>query len=109
MATSGDTHAPGHPTVRFLTGHATVLLRLALYPESRVRDVAAATGLSRRSVQTIVGDLVRGGWVVRRRAGRRNVYSIVTDRQLHPHEPDGRASVGDLLQILPARHPWRAT
>ncbi|MFF5157833.1 helix-turn-helix transcriptional regulator [Streptomyces sp. NPDC000348] len=80
----------------FLTNHARVLITLARDPESRLRDVADAIGITERAVQLIVGDLETAGYLTRTRVGRRNRYTIDPTVALrHPAEADH--PVGDLL------------
>jgi DNA-binding IclR family transcriptional regulator len=67
---------------RFLTNHGRALLCLANEPELRIRDLAAALDITERSAQKIVGDLVKGGYVTRKRVGRRNTYRVNVDRPL---------------------------
>lgn len=96
MATSGaDT--PSRWT--FLTNHTHVLICIARDPGTRIRDLAEQVGITERSAQGIVGDLVDAGYVTRTRVGRRNRYAIRDDLPLrHPVE-HGRA-VGELLAAL---------
>ena len=83
----------------FLTNHAHVLIHLAGAPDSRIRDIAAAVGITERSVQGILHDLEEAGYVVTTKVGRRNAYSIETDlRFRHPAEADHR--IGELLSIF---------
>ncbi|MBI1349996.1 MAG: MarR family transcriptional regulator [Actinomycetales bacterium] len=83
----------------FLTNHAHVLVYLSAHPDVRVRDLADAVGVTERSVMTILADLEEGGYVTRKRVGRRNEYRI--DPQLrfrHPAEANQR--IGKLLEIF---------
>lgn len=83
----------------FLTNHAHVLIHLAGAPDSRIRDIAAAVGITERSVQGILHDLEEAGYVATTKVGRRNAYSIETDlRFRHPAEADHR--IGELLSIF---------
>ena len=61
---------------RFLTNHGRVLLCLTHDPELRIRDLALVLGITERSSQKILGDLVKAGYLTRRRVGRRNEYEI---------------------------------
>lgn len=61
---------------RLLTNHGRALLCLAHHPELRIRDLAGVLGITERSAQKIVGDLVKDGYVTRTRVGRRNTYKI---------------------------------
>lgn|GEM_PF-357031 len=83
----------------FLTNHAHVLLAIAGDPEVRMRDVAAAVGVTERAVQMIVADLEAGGYLARTRVGRRNRYAVnEAGRFRHPAESDHR--IGELLALF---------
>ncbi len=85
----------------FLTNHGHVLVHLHRNPEARVRDIAAAVGITERAVVGILGDLERDGYVTKERVGRRNAYVVhPTQRFRHPAE-DSRP-VGELLRIFDA-------
>lgn len=85
----------------FLTNHAHVLLCISRDPSTRLRDVAAAVGITERAAQRIVGELEEAGYLERRREGRRNVYELREDRPLrHPLEEEH--AVGELLAVLGA-------
>lgn len=73
----------------FLTNHARVLLVIARDPQARVRDIAAAIGITERAAQGIVTDLEDAGYLQRIRIGRRNNYSIDPRQHFrHPTEAD---------------------
>ena len=97
------------PEWTLLTNHAAVLLAIARNPESRIEDIAAEVGISTRSVQTIIGDLVDAGYIERLRVGRRNHYRV------HPEMPMRRSAyhdrdVGALLALLAGSAiPWLLT
>jgi hypothetical protein len=83
----------------FLTNHARVLLRIAGDPGARLRDIAAALGITERSAYSIVTDLTAAGYVVKQKDGRRNRYQV----QAHLPLPDpvGREpAIGDVLAVL---------
>jgi DNA-binding MarR family transcriptional regulator len=83
----------------FLTNHALVLLCIARNPDTRLRDIAAAVGITERSVQAIVTDLEEAGYLTRSRVGRRNRYQLHTAQPLrHPLEREHE--VDDLLALL---------
>lgn len=83
----------------FLTNHAHVLVCIATTDDATGRDIAARVGITERSVQGIVADLVAEGYVVRTREGRRNRYALNPDLPLrHPIERDH--TVGELLAAL---------
>ena len=54
----------------FLTNHAHVLLLLDKDPDLRLRDLAAAVGITERAAQRIVSELIEGGYLTRQRVGR---------------------------------------
>ena len=88
----------------FLTNYGHAVVFLARNPQARVREIAAAVGVTDRAAQTILNDLVAAGYISRRREGRRNSYSLNTDRPLrHPLEEDH--AIGDLLGALGALPP----
>lgn len=64
------------PTWTFLTNHAHVLICLADNPQLRLREVAAAVGITERAVHKIVAELEASGILVRERQGRCNFYQI---------------------------------
>lgn len=91
----------GQPGERwtFLTNHAHVLLCIARDPEVRLRDVAQAVGITERATQRIVADLVRDGYLTRKRVGRRNSYEVHAELPFrHPVEQSNQ--VGALLSLL---------
>jgi hypothetical protein len=79
--------APQAERWTFFTNHTHVLLCIARDPEVRLRDVAAAVGITERATQRIVADLVDGGYLARSRVGRRNRYVVNFDLPFrHPVE-----------------------
>jgi DNA-binding MarR family transcriptional regulator len=83
----------------FLTNHAHVLLAIAADPETRMRDVATAVGVTERAVQMIVADLETGGYLAHTRIGRRNHYTVnPAGRFRHPAESEHR--IGELLALF---------
>src|SRR6266542_6575075 len=92
---------PQARTVRwdFLTNHAHVLTCVANDPGIRLRDIAAAVGITERAAHRIVSELVNEGYVLREREGRRNRYQVVPERPLR-HPLVQEREVGDLLEVL---------
>src|SRR5689334_22331144 len=87
------------PRWDFLTNHAHVLVCVARDPGMRLRDIAAAVGITERAAHRILSELVEGGYVLREREGRRNHYQVVPDLPLRHPLVQGR-EVGDLLKVL---------
>jgi DNA-binding IclR family transcriptional regulator len=82
-----------------LTGHGHVLVEIAKSPEARIRDIAAAAGITERTAQAIVADLEATGYVARTRVGRRTRYTVNHDSLFrHPAQEGHR--VGPFLALL---------
>jgi DNA-binding MarR family transcriptional regulator len=98
--------APQTRTARwdFLTNHAHVLTCVAGDPGIRLRDIAAAVGITERAAHRILSELVDEGYVLRERDGRRNRYQVVAERPLRHPLVEERA-VGDLLRVLVGSAP----
>lgn len=87
------------PGWTFLTNHSHVLICIARDPGIRGRDIAEKVGITERSAQSIIADLVEGGYLTRERVGRRNHYEVHPDLPLrHPVERDHQ--VGELLRLV---------
>jgi hypothetical protein len=103
--------SPGSGRWDFLTNHAHVLLTIAHDPGIRLREIAAAVGITERGAHKILTELVAEGYVLRERHGRRNRYKVKPELPLrHPLVQD--REVGDLLNVLirpqrPARNGGR--
>jgi DNA-binding MarR family transcriptional regulator len=86
-------------TWTFLTNHAHVLLCIAQDPGIRLRDVADRVGITERAAQRIVADLEQGGYLDRRKTGRRNHYELHPEIHLR-HPIEDHLEVGVLLELL---------
>ena len=98
MASAGD-REPGTSSWGFLTNHAHVLMCVAADPGIRLREIAAAVGITERAAHRIVSELVDEGYLVRHREGRRNRYDVVEEQSLR-HPLVEERQVGELLEIL---------
>ncbi len=83
----------------FLTNHAHVLLLLSKYPEMRMRDAAAAVGITERAVQRIVDDLAAAGHLSIGKDGRRNRYTVHAGMPLR-HPVEAHCTVGGLIRFV---------
>jgi DNA-binding transcriptional ArsR family regulator len=90
---------PTTPRWDFLTNHAHVLLCVAHDPGIRLRDIAAAVGITERATHRILSQLVEEGYVLRERQGRRNRYQVVAGLPMRHPLVEGR-EVGELLEVL---------
>ncbi len=93
------------PAWDFLTNHAHVLLCVSEDSGVRLRDIAAAVGITERSAHKVLSELVEEGYVLRERHGRRNRYKIRPELPLR-HPLVRERAVGELLEALgrPERH-----
>jgi len=82
----------------FLTTHARVLLAIAQDPDIRLRDMAAAVGVTERRAHTIVADLTESGYITKHRTGRRNRYEVQSHRQVN--DDVIQLTIGDVLDLL---------
>jgi predicted transcriptional regulator len=91
---------PHHPASwTFLTNQSHVLLCLSRDPSMRMREIAAAVGITERAVQRIVAELHDAGYIERTREGRRNEYAINRDMKLR-HPLESHCRIGELLDML---------
>jgi len=83
----------------FLTNHLHVVLCLHRDNRVTVRQLATQIGITERSVQRILSELVEVKAISRKRDGRRNQYQINYEYRLrHPLEKNH--SIGELLELL---------
>ncbi|THB69514.1 MAG: MarR family transcriptional regulator [Gammaproteobacteria bacterium] len=83
----------------FLTNHAHVLLCLANNNSLRMRDIANIIGITERTVQQIVRDLSKDGYVKLTREGRCNRYEIDDSVSLR-HPIEQHKTIGDLIRLI---------
>jgi IclR helix-turn-helix domain len=92
----------------FLTKHGRALVCIAHDPGIRLRDIAAALGITERSAYGIVNDLADAGYVVKDKDGRRNRYQVQS--HLPVREAIGReTTIGQVLELLVETDPPRGT
>lgn len=95
---------PSPPAPSLFTNHGLVLLHIAAQPSARTRDIANLVGITERSAQRIVGDLVTAGVIGRRRSGRRNVYEVDAEATLSDPLWAG-LKVHDVLTMVASARP----
>lgn len=89
----------------FLTNHGHVLLCLAQGESLTAREVALRIGITERSVQAILADLIDGGYLIKSKVGRRNAYAVNHEGRLrHPNECSH--TVGDLIAAVAQPPDW---
>jgi DNA-binding IclR family transcriptional regulator len=92
---------------KFFTNHALVLLAVAADPEILLREIAEAVGITERAAHRIIGDLENGGYITRKRRGRRNYYqvhleAVLTQQGLNHPLLEGRSMGQVAAQYLSA-------
>jgi hypothetical protein len=91
------------PRWTFVTNHFLVLASVAARPDIRVRDIAAAVGITERATQAILSDLASEGYVERIRIGRRNRYKV--RRGAGFRHPIARGTtIGEVLDLVLAHN-----
>lgn len=93
-----DNSMPGRQWT-FLSNHGHVLVQLSRDPNLRIRDIAAAVGITERSAQAILVDLEKNGYVTITRIGRRNQYQINPNSKFR-HPAEDEKPVSALLKIF---------
>lgn len=102
--TDASTNAGRSDRWTFLTGHAHALIVIAREPDVRVREIAAMLGVTERTAQAIVNDLVDAGYLERTRVGNRSHY-VVNHELPFRHAVERDHAVGELLGVLaPGTH-----
>jgi DNA-binding transcriptional ArsR family regulator len=83
----------------FVTNYALVLSFLAKQPRITARELAAAIGITERTVRKIIADLDAAGYISKKKQGRRIRYRVNPDLSLR-HDAHQEIAVGDLLEAL---------
>lgn len=86
-------------TWTFLTNHGHVLLCLARGEELTARELGLRIGITERAVQVILADLTDGGYLTKKKVGRRNVYTVNRRGRLR-HPLEAHHTIGDLITAL---------
>ena len=87
-------------TFDLLSNYLRVLLLLGQDPNLRIRDLAAAVGITDRAVQRIIDQLEEDNYLSRARIGRRSTYMLNDKRRI---DEFGR-SVGEFLDFVATKH-----
>jgi DNA-binding transcriptional ArsR family regulator len=85
-----------------ISNHGAALVHLGSEPESTLLRLSSALGVTERTAVRIVQELRAEGYVVSRRMGRRNMYSVDIERRLRDPVLAHR-TVGDFLDGLVTR------
>ena len=80
----------------FLTNHGRLLIYLNDHTRETEQSLAFKLGLSIRTVQNILDDLVETGYLAREKIGRRNNYQVNLNKPMR-HKLDRHQQVCELL------------
>lgn len=83
----------------FLTNHAHALLCLAQGESLTTRELSLRIGITERSVQAVLADLIADGYLEKSKVGRRNTYRVNPKGRLR-HPLEAAHTVGDLIDAL---------
>ena len=81
-----------------ISHHGLVLASISKNQEKTAREISDDVGITERTVNKIIMDLERSGYITRVKNGRRNVYRIHPDMPLRNTMSD--AAVGELLELF---------
>lgn len=84
------------PAWTFLTNHGHVLVCIAQHADIRISEIADLVGIGERATHRIVCDLVDGGYLVRKKDGRRNTYAVNYEQALR-HPLESAHSIGEVF------------
>lgn len=87
------------PSWTFLSNHGHVLVHLSRNPDSLIREVAEAVGITERATQMILADLQKAGYVSVTKEGRRNHYQVNRSKRFR-HPSEASESIGSLIEIF---------
>ncbi len=83
----------------FLTNHAHVLLCLAQGESLTARELSLRIGITERSVQAILADLIEDRYLSKSKEGRRNVYAVNPRGRLR-HPLESAHTIGELISVF---------
>ncbi len=83
----------------FLTNHGHVLLCLAQGESLTARELSMRVGITERSVQAILADLIEDGYLSKAKEGRRNVYAVNPRGHLR-HPLESSHTIGELISVF---------
>ncbi len=88
-----------HPTWTFLSNHGHILVHINRNPDSKVKEIAEAVGITERSALSILSDLESSGYITIERIGRRNSYRVNSNKNFR-HPMEAQQPISALLRIF---------
>ena len=89
----------GARTWTFLTNHGHVLLCLARGEALTARELGLQIGITERAVQVILADLTDSAYLIKKKVGRRNLYTVNRKGRLR-HPLEAHHTIGELITAL---------
>jgi len=83
----------------FFTNHGHVLFAIALNPKTSVREISEIVGITQRAVLKILSDLDYDDFLTITKDGRKNLYTLHTQKHLR-HDIERDCTIGDILSII---------
>ena len=99
MYSQGMTMEKNQATWTFLSNHGHILVHINRNPDSKVKEIAEAVGITERSALSILSDLETGGYISIERIGRRNSYKVNTGLKFR-HPSEASKPISSLLKIF---------
>lgn len=84
---------------KFVTNHALVLCLIAKESRITAREISGTIGITEKATRNIINDLEAGGYIAKKKEGRRIKYTVDPDLPLRAETHDDKTA-GDLLHIL---------
>ena len=85
----------------FLTNHAVVLIHVFEHPQSTLREIAAAVGITERAALSILRRVEEDDCVTRVKEGRRNRYTVNLPAVL-ARETQGPYTIEQIVKAMAA-------
>jgi DNA-binding Lrp family transcriptional regulator len=89
------------PKWGFLTNHAVVIIRVYEHPQSTLREIANAVGITERAALSILRQLEEEELIRRAREGRRNRYTVNVAAALSV-PTQGPYTIQEIVRLLAA-------
>jgi hypothetical protein len=82
---------------QIFTSHGLVLISILNKPGRTIREIGLELNITDRAVALAIADLLAGGYLIRKRVGRRTFYQAVEDHPLkYPVSVDGSTDTPQL-------------
>ena len=85
----------------FLSTHGLVLLAIAENPSATQREIARMVGVTEKTIQNAISDMVNAGHLTRIKEGRRNRYELNPRASLRHGLVSRSAQIRDLIKLMP--------